>query len=538
MNKIRRSWLGRGSVMALVAAGLIGLGACSGGDDGLSQAQEEALQERLDAAEEERREEERERIRAEEREAAAERQRLAAEQRAREAEADREAAEEERDELQEQITQIDARFALDGFRPVLRRTDITPTVDRIGRAHAGAASMVEVSPRHGMTALIEPTPSWGFSTAQRSSSGGWTVSRHTNSGHEHDDELVVYDNRGGPVSVPLVQEFRGGTRFTDDDTANAGTEIMGTITSADGLSIRSGSFPSTDGMDRTLAHNHDSMPEADEADDGNDDTTTDGDGILTNDFDTARVSGTFMGASGHFECTGQAACTIGRRGDRYTVISGTWVFKTTDRANARLDDRSYAYFGWWRRDLRENETYSYLPFFDIADDATTGGGATLQYSATSDETNFDALTGSATYAGPAIGQYAIYQPLNGQSGTGEFTADAELTANFGNNMLSGTVTNFSNDSSWSLTLNLASMEGGNVEASDNGWVNWTIDGQGTSDVRGTWDAEFHSESDYVGQVPDGVVGTFTAAFDGDINNVEDFDDIVGSIIGAFGARKR
>ena len=165
---------------------------------------------------------------------------------------------------------------------------------------------------------------------------------------------------------------------------------------------------------------------------------------------------------------------------------------------------------------------------------------TLQYSATSDETNFDALTGSATYAGPAIGQYAIYQPLNGQSGTGEFTADAELTANFGNNMLSGTVTNFSNDPDWSLTLNLASMAGGNVDSTEagRGWVNWTIDGQGTSDVRGTWDAEFYSESDYVGQVPDGVVGTFTAAFDGDINDKEDFDDIVGSIIGAFGADKQ
>ena len=76
-----------------------------------------------------------------------------------------------------------------------------------------------------------------------------------------------------------------------------------------------------------------------------------------------------------------------------------------------------------------------------------------------------------------------------------------------------------------------------MEADDNSWVNWTIDGQGTSDVRGTWDAEFYSESNYVGQVPDGVVGTFTAAFDGDINDMEDFDDIVGSIIGAFGADK-
>ena len=310
---------------------------------------------------------------------------------------------------------------------------------------------------------------------------------------------------------------------------------MGTITSADGLFIRLGSFPSTDGTDRTFAFDHDSDHESDTNGDPNSDTQNDGN--LTNDLDTARFSGSFMNASGHFECT-VAPCTIGRCGDRYTV-TGTWVFKATDRAIARIDDRSYAYFGWWRRDRRENETYSYLPFAAVAGTATTGGGQTLTYSATAGGgTNFDALAGSATYAGPAIGQYAIYQPLNGQSGTGEFTADAELTANFGNDMVSGTVTNFSNDPDWSLTLNLVSMADGEVADTRRGWVNGTIDGQGTSDVRGTWDAEFYSESDYVGQVPDGVVGTFTAAFDGDINEMEDFDDIVGSIIGAFGADKQ
>ena len=541
MTDSKAPWLTRGGAIALMAAAAIALAACSGGESGLNEDEEATLQLELElaearaaAAEEERRQAELEEARAEEREAAAERQRLAAEQRAREAEADREAAEEERDELQEQITQIDARYALDGLRPALRRTDGGSPLARIGRAHAGAASMVEVTPRHGMTALIAPIPSWGFSTAQRSSSSGWTVTRHTHSGHEHDDELVVYDNRGGQVSISLVQEFRGGSRFTDDKPENAGSEIDGTITAADGDVIRSGAFPSTDGTDGTFAFNHDPdhmmTPNSDENMDGN----------YANDYDRYRVSGTFMGASGHFECT-EAPCTIGRRGDRYVVIGAdtdTWRFVTTDRAIARIDDRSYAYFGWWRRDLRENETYSYHPFAAVAPDAPTGGTDTLQYSATSDTTNFNALTGSASYRGPAIGQYAIYQPLNGQSGTGEFTADAELTANFGNEMLSGTVTNFSNDPDWSLTLNLASMEDGNVDADDEGWVNWTIDGQGTSDVRGTWDAEFYSESDYVGQVPDGVVGTFTAAFDGDINDMEDFDDIVGSIIGAFGADKQ
>ena len=538
MTDSKAPWLVRGGAIALMMAAGIALAACSGGNSGLNEDEEATLQERLDtaeaeaaAAEEERRQAELEQARAEEREAAAERQRLAAEQRRQEAEADREAAEEERDELQDQITQINARYALDGLRPAIRRN-----VMRIGEAHAIPADSVVAEPRHGMTALITPDPSWGFSTAQRSSSSGWTVTRHTNSGHVHDDELVVYDNRGGQVSIPLVQEFRGGTRFQDSAPTTDGTEIMGGITTADDADaddadlIRSGAFPSTDGTDRTFAFNHD--PDHTMAG-GND---TNGDRNYANDYDRYRISGYFMNAQGHFECTG-ASCTIGRRGDRYTVIAGTWVFKATDRAIARIDDRSYAYFGWWRRDLRENETYSYYPFFGIAPDATTGGNQPLQYSATSDANAFGNLTGSATYAGAAIGQYAIYQPLNGQSGTGAFTADAELTANFGNDMLSGTVTNFSNDPSWSLTLNLASMAGGDVEVAGS-WVNWTIDGQGTSDVRGTWDAEFYSESDYVGQVPDGVVGTFTAAFDGDINDMEDFDDIVGSIIGAFGADKQ
>ena len=529
MNKIRRNWLGRGSVMALVAAGLIGLGACSG-SDGLTKAEEEALQQEVAAAEAAKR-------RAEAAQAEAERQRRAEQQRRqqeeqarRQAEQERQAAEEERDELQNQVVQANAKFALDGMRPALRRQDGGTDLARIltTRAHGAPAASVVVEPRHGKTALITPTPSWGFSTAQRSSASGWTVTRHTNSGHVYDDALVVYDNRGGTQSIPLVQEYSGpSARFADSDTANLGTEVSSALTDADEGRIRSGSFPSADGTDKTLPHNYDSTPEGG--------TDTNNDGNLANDPDSARVSGTFQSASGHFVCTG--TCTVGRRGDRYDLVSGSWTFVTTDRANVRLDDRSYAYFGWWRRDLRENETYSYLPFATVAPDATSGGGATLQYSATSDATNFNLLTGSATYRGPAMGHWAMYQPLNGQSGTGEFTANAELQADFGNNMLSGTVTNFSNNPNWSLTLNLVSMAGGNVADTARGAVDWTIAGTGTSDVQGRWDAEFYSESDYVGQVPDGVVGTFTAAFDADINNVEDFDDIVGSIIGAFGARK-
>ena len=64
-------------------------------------------------------------------------------------------------------------------------------------------------------------------------------------------------------------------------------------------------------------------------------------------------------------------------------------------------------------------------------------------------------TGSATYQGPAAGRYAVYEPDTGDSGIGSFTASATLQADFDatpNNTVSGMITGFSNDPSWSLAL--------------------------------------------------------------------------------------
>ena len=62
------------------------------------------------------------------------------------------------------------------------------------------------------------------------------------------------------------------------------------------------------------------------------------------------------------------------------------------------------------------------------------------------------LTGSADYAGPAIGRYSFYQPLTGQSDYGEFTATATLTADFVQDELHGTVDDFDSHPDWTLTL--------------------------------------------------------------------------------------
>ena len=171
------------------------------------------------------------------------------------------------------------------------------------------------------------------------------------------------------------------------------------------------------------------------------------------------------------------------------------------------------HFGWWKQE-NSDSSLAFATFSGGVYSGTTGGG-----------TNFDLLGGSATYRGPAAGQYAIEQPAGSESGAGSFTASTELTANFSANTLSGSVTNFSNAPDWELTLNAASMAGGNVEAADGGTVTWEI-GDATSQHTGGWTAEFFSEAPYVGQTPDGVAGTFDAQFDD-----------VGRLTGAFGARK-
>ena len=467
---------------ALILGSFVLAGCSSSGSSGPSASERiEELEEQVAELEEQAEQDQTARERAEQQSQTAEQQRQAAEQQRQEAE--KKAA-----EAAAIASQADARAAIMGLR------DTT------------AVGAVAVTPRHGTTTDVTATPTGGsavsLASRSRSSASGWSVTTLSNAGFTHNDDLVVYSNRGPATRVLLTQQYS--TRFEDTAPDTANTAIMSTITSADAGLIRSGSFPTTDGGDKTFPDNRD------DPDDGD------------TDLDHVRISGTFHGASGYFHCTVQP-CTIGRRGNRYTVESGTWAFHATDAARALVDDASYMYFGWWKREQKSDESLSFQTFAD---------GMPADHSATTNATAFNALTQTATYRGPAVGQYAIYQPLGAQSSAGSFTASAVLTANFDTEMLSGTITNFSNASDWSVTLNTASMAGGEVDA--DGSVDWAIAGN-TSGGQGEWTAEFFSEVPYVGQTPDGVVGEFTAIFDidTDASNTND----VGRIAGAFGARK-
>ena len=501
---------------------LVAAAACSSsGDNG---AEIDQLKTDLEASEAARQAAEQEAKEEKERAAAAEEARQTAEQEAAEAEAavdDAEGAEERANTAEQEAAEAEqARQAAEQEAERLRqeaeeaRQEANRAEARLALAglptSAGTVIGDTVVPKYGSTTTLTTNPALTLKPSSISSLSGWSGTALSSDSSSHRDDLAVYSNIGPATRVAITTKY---SEFGNDTPVREGF-LRETITTDDADLIRSSAFPTTEADPKPFKFNHDSDHTMDAPDDGVDDTTTDNDGNLRNDYDTYRVSGNYDGASGHFECTG-GTCTVERLGNRYVVGSGeNWAFFTPDSAKVSQDDQSYMYFGWWKREQKSDGTLSF---------ATFSGGVN---SATSAAESFNLLTGRATYSGPAVGQYAVHQPAGSNSGAGSFTARAELVANFGTNMLSGTVTNFSNASDWTLTLNEASMVGGDVESSDNGTVTWEI-GDVVSQQTGGWTAEFFSESSYGGQTPDGVAGEFSAQF-----------DHVGRLSGAFGANKK
>ena len=410
------------------------------------------------------------------------------EQRRQQAEDEQDRLEQVAEDAQQQVNQAQAQYALNGLLDT-----------RVGFPHATPAVSVMVDPKYRAAAVVTTDPVLTFRNTRRSSSGRWAIDTLSNAGSTHNDDLVVYSDMGAPTREPISEEY------TFTEVTESTSRIMITINDDDHADLIASSqfprggntkeFPFTIDSDPTVNANPGDGP-------GLDDNPR-------NDYDTVRFSGSFAGASGTFECMGMAMddCKIKHEGgSRYSVDSTTWTFTTSRTATVLVDDDSYMYFGWWRRMQLDNETYSF---------ATFSGG---MHPASG--TGFNNLVGTATYNGTAVGQYAVYQPLGTQSGTGSFTANARLDADFENNMLSGEVTSFSNASDWSLTLNTKIMTGGSVSE---GTVDWTI--AGNTESGGEWEAQFFSDvTPYVSHIPEGVAGQFDAVFND-----------VGRLTGAFGA---
>lgn len=218
------------------------------------------------------------------------------------------------------------------------------------------------------------------------------------------------------------------------------------------------------------------------------------------DYSRLRIDGVmFGGTRGTLICTSGCESTNGS--DTQTSVyfeiddgevdfkSGTWQFKpgSLTALHDRPQDETYLYFGYWLDTPREptgNPVFKVIRGGDL--NADNGNELTTA-----------PLMGTATYTGPAIGQYAINTsgptPVKR---TGMFTATATLNADFGDasaegSIVSGSISGFDAGSTsttgWGLTLGKSSEFSGNAVTGTFGSTSEIA----SLTVSGNWGAMIH-----------------------------------------------
>ena len=606
----------------LVGFVLVAVASC-GGSDGLSTAEEEALQERLEAAEleaaraeleaqeaerlrqaeeaareeAERQAAEAERLRLEEEaarqkaeEEAAEAERLRLEEEAAREEAERlrleeEAAREEAERLRqeeeaareeaERLRQEEeaARQAAEAERQRLENeAEARQRADATERARTAIAGTRTI----GATATLavgtieygEPAPvtvPQGPFMTSTGRSGSWSTTSLTRIAQPERDMIQIYSD----VEADKRELFSGSPLNTDTNVGPSGTtnvidgtnmvvgwvNIVNAAGGADNHSriAASGSFPRQIGnavpfslADRGLTETaYDALGLAADGSATDADLTTAG--ITRAQYNQYRqgsgfrddsrfperwayeTSGTLQGANGRYRCDSASAptattCTVQNRGGSFE-FGGDWDFiPSSGTVTIVVEDAHYMWFGVWARQTVRLATPQTQATEIWAFEAKHGGSAGTAV------TDLSAATGSATYRGPAAGRYAVYEPDTGDSDIGSFTASATLQADFDTDMVSGTITGFSNNSSWSLGLKQSAISNGTAGVATNG-VTWTIDG--IPDDSGAWEAGFYSNlgGGTITYQPHGIAGTFEAAYDPSGAGAR------AAVIGGFGAHR-
>jgi hypothetical protein len=199
-----------------------------------------------------------------------------------------------------------------------------------------------------------------------------------------------------------------------------------------------------------------------------------------------------------------------------------WRF-TADDAHAMVDtprmDGDYLTMGFWLVEPDDPRgTYNYSPFYAGRDAFNPA--------------NLPALVGTATYAGPAVGKYAIREFRSEEASKGIFTADASLTANFdstpvgslGGEMIRGSVTNFVSADhdlgNWRVNLSAGpvgttSLIAGTpnaVSGSANEGASITGAANGRDFTEGVWSGQFFGNNRVVTVHPTSVAGRFEASW--------------------------
>ena len=231
------------------------------------------------------------------------------------------------------------------------------------------------------------------------------------------------------------------------------------------------------------------------------------------------IQGMFNGVPGTFACT--TGCTLVSDGDgKLMTFGGDWTFTADSNAMVAgvLVDADYLDFGYWVNTDDSGDDTEYMVNTFYRGEESYG--------------DVMGVAGSATYKGGAAGLYTKRALTPGGDGdvtaAGRFTADAELTANFGGtsvaaddqDSISGKIKNFMDDgmmidAAWLVELN--KIQGATFNTSVG-----TFSGTTTG---GTWRGSFYGDAgeENANPLPTGVAGEFTAGF----NN--------GDLIGSFGA---
>ena len=246
------------------------------------------------------------------------------------------------------------------------------------------------------------------------------------------------------------------------------------------------------------------------------DTTTDG-----HQYDMLTVSGSLGGVSGRFTCSGCSG-TVGDDANgidvdvtfvqgrpRFTV-DGNWTFERTGSVTSgyQVDrDDAFLYFGIW---ASEPDEVSGNPMFQYI----AGGGA----ESGTDLANFNALTGTATFTGGAIGKYATQGQVGQQNASiGTFTATATFTVNFGTEggtpaagaagNVHGRITSLQENGTaltgWSVTLGAAADVAMAADITNAAATGGTVASIGGVPAGGAWGASFYGSDNVV--LPDRVL---------------------------------
>ncbi len=274
------------------------------------------------------------------------------------------------------------------------------------------------------------------------------------------------------------------------------------------------------------------------------------DNDATTEVDEGEVEGSFNGIPGTYACETGCDVTTDDMG-RVSTFAGTWIFTPTEAGSKMMvrsviPDADFLTFGYW------------LQATEQADGSMTYRINTFHAGAQPFSTPIVNVEGTAEYSGKATGLYARKTFNNKGVGTpissGQFTADANLMANFGGNnvavnlqnSITGTVSNFMDDSGnmidddWSVKLNKA-----NIAAAGGGLTIGELEGENdrkaTTTGGGSWIGTFYgipvdamrtpiTDNDATTAAPENAPTSVAGEFNAHFSN--------GHVIGAFGATKK